>query len=158
MTWMAVGEPASTEATEAAGAPEVAEPFNFGDWFWETLQGLATIAPLGTFAAAVIAGVALWQKAKSDRRQAWWERLKWATDTALSKDPQANRVGIEAVKAVQQVRRVHPDDQLLLEAVGTEFQRDEVVDLLVLGDSSVPLDGDAYASDNDVEERGDGHA
>ncbi|MGM7666318.1 hypothetical protein [Microbacterium sp. A93] len=98
----------------------------FGDWIWASMLGLATIAPLGTFVAVLVAGIAIWQKSRADRRSAWWERLRWATDTALKDDEQSRRVGTAAVLAVQRFKLVTPEDQPLLGAIGDEVLTEEL--------------------------------
>lgn len=95
-----------------------------GMWPW--LQDVASLAPLGTFAAAVVAAIALWQKFTTDRRQAWWERLQWATDTLLSGDPHGRRIGGAALKAVSTFTLRTDEDRLMLRAIASNQQGDAI--------------------------------
>lgn len=98
-----------------------------GIWPW--LHDVASLAPLGTFAAAVVAAIALRQKYTTDRRQAWWERLQWATDTLLSGDPHGRRIGGAALKAVSTFKLRTDEDRIMLKAIASNQQSDAIGEL-----------------------------
>ncbi|XKH58349.1 hypothetical protein LG293_17130 (plasmid) [Citricoccus nitrophenolicus] len=127
-----------------------------GDWAWHSLVRLAEVAPLATLAAAAAAAIAIVQKSRSDRRQAWWDRLRWATDTALSENEKSKRVGIAAVKAVQRMPPLRAEDQQLLEAVGDEVLTEEVEGLEIIAFTDSPdVDESLKPEDNESDKGGD---
>ncbi|WP_343900698.1 hypothetical protein [Arthrobacter rhombi] len=122
---------------------------------WPWLEDVATIAPLGTLAAVIVAAVALWQKAATDRRQAWWERLRWATDTILSDDSQSRQTGGAALRAVSRFRLRTTEDRLLLQAIAADLLNDVIGDLPAFGSSPrQDVDDSVNRGDNGSDERG----
>jgi len=59
------------------------------------LEVTAGVGALTSGLAFTGAMLALAQKAKTDRRDAWWKRAQWAIDKSLSDDEQTRTVGTE---------------------------------------------------------------
>lgn len=86
----------------------------FGDWIWASVQQLSTVAPLGTLLAVIVGYVSyrgtVRQKARSDDRNAWWSRVQWAMDAALSDDEQRRSTGLAALEQMQDSRLADSQD------------------------------------------------
>jgi hypothetical protein len=92
-----------------------------GDWIWMSLQNLSTVAPLGTLLAVLVAYFSyrgtIRQKTLADNRNAWWSRVQWAIDAALSDDEQRRATGMAAIEQMQDSELATDADQSLLAAM-----------------------------------------
>jgi hypothetical protein len=92
-----------------------------GDWIWMSLQNLSTVAPLGTLLAVLVAYFSyrgtIRQKTLADNRNAWWSRVQWAIDAALSDDEQRRATGMAAIEQMQDSELATEADQSLLVAM-----------------------------------------
>lgn len=131
----------------------------FGAWMWASLQGLASIAPLGVLLTVIVAAVAIWQKVLSDRRAAWWDRMEWSANTALTDNDSSRRVGGAALKVVQLMPGVTKVDLPLMEAIAVAL-RDRALDGTQVINQDGPVlgvDDPAHAADNGETEDGSHH-
>jgi len=63
----------------------------------EVTAGLGVLTSGLAFMGAMLA---LAQKARTDRHDAWWKRAQWAIDHSLSDDPRTRTVGTEAMRVL----------------------------------------------------------
>ena len=89
------------------------------------LPSLSRVAPTGTFLAVLVAYFTyrsnLKQRTEADNRKAWWDRVQWATNTALSDDAKQSMTGLRALSVMQDSHpSVRPDEELLL-AISSEI-------------------------------------
>jgi hypothetical protein len=56
----------------------------------------------GAVLVAAVAGSALWQRHRADRKEQWWTRTQWALELLLSGEEEATVLGLNVVR--QQVR------------------------------------------------------
>lgn len=108
-----------------------------GDWIWASLQNLSSIAPLGTLLAVVVAYFSyrgtIRQKTLADNRNAWWNRVQWAIDAALSDDEQRRATGMAAIEQMQDSELATIPDQAFLAAMANAIV-DEALEELEAGD------------------------
>jgi hypothetical protein len=137
-----------------------------GDWIWASLLGLAAIAPLGTFLAVVVAYIsylqkvradrrALGQKTEADNRNAWWSRVQWAIDAALSDDEQRRATGMAAIEQMQDSELATDADQELLAAMANAVLDETVEALEAEDEQDEGLAGISSVEDNESNEGGD---
>jgi hypothetical protein len=73
--------------------------------------------------AAVAVGVAIgtvWQKHKTDKREAWWKRVQWAMEAASTPGVEyelRRSMGLAMLNALLDERAATPEDQALILAV-----------------------------------------
>ncbi|HXD29272.1 MAG TPA: hypothetical protein VN621_11015 [Arthrobacter sp.] len=91
------------------------------------LQDVAEIAPLRTFALAVGAILAFWQKWRADRKPEWWSRAQWAIDLASEPEGRKRAAGLQAVERLLESAGNDKADVDLLKAMATA-QRQHLVD------------------------------
>jgi hypothetical protein len=120
-----------------------------GDWIWMSLQNLSTVAPLGTLLAVLVAYFSyrgtIEQKTEADNRNAWWSRVQWAIDAALSDDEQRRATGMAAIEQMQDSELATEADQSLLAAMANaivdetleELETDEDARELVVESESI---------------------
>ncbi len=110
-----------------------------GDWIWAALQELSGIAPLGTLLAVIVAYFSyrgtVRQKTLADNRNAWWSRVQWAIDAALSDNEQRRATGMAAIEQMQDSELATVSDQALLAAMANAVV-DETLDILELDDEA----------------------
>jgi hypothetical protein len=76
----------------------------------------AVIAALITGSAVGSIGIGtIWQKWRSDRRDAWWKRVQWAIDKSLSADPVEREIGNESMSALNQEHWLSKADRRVLQ-------------------------------------------
>ncbi|WP_271395481.1 hypothetical protein [Neomicrococcus lactis] len=128
-----------------------------GDWLWLSLRNLSDIAPLATLLAVVIAFLSyrgtLKQKTQSDDRNAWWSRVQWALDSALSDDPQRRETGLVAIEHMHTSPWATSIDLALLRSMARAVM-DETLELGFQDDPEAlePLDQEEQIEDNGVKE------
>ena len=97
---------------------------SFGDWVWQSLQQLSTVAPLGTLLAVMVGYFSyrgtIRQKTLADNRSSWWNRVQWAIDASLSEDKQRRVTGLAALGQMQDSPLADAADQVLLTAMANE--------------------------------------
>lgn len=65
------------------------------------------VAAVITAAVALLVGVGtVWQKWRSDRRDAWWKRAQWAIDKSLSRRPKVQSIGLLSMEIFSRDRAV----------------------------------------------------
>src|SRR3954447_19759911 len=65
------------------------------------------VAAAITAAVALLVGVGtVWQKWRSDRRDAWWKRAQWAIDKSLSRRPRVQSIGLLSMEIFSRDRAV----------------------------------------------------
>lgn len=130
----------------------------FGDWIWASLQQLSGVAPLGTLLAVLVAYFSyrgtIQQKSLADNRNAWWNRVQWAIDAALSDDEQRRATGMAAIEQMQDSELATVADQALLAAMANAIV-DETLEILESGDDSEPMVGTEEVNYDEVSERGE---
>jgi hypothetical protein len=94
---------------QAAAAPQ----------WWEIL---AAFAPVGTFAAAVVAAIVglgtVRQRSYADRRAEFWRRTEWALEATVHPDPQMQTMGTMVLASLAKSELIASDEELqLLDAV-----------------------------------------
>jgi len=128
-----------------------------GDWLWLSLRNLSDIAPLATLLAVVIAFLSyrgtLKQKTQSDDRNAWWSRVQWALDSALSDDPQRRETGLVAIEHMHTSPWATSIDLALLRSMARAVM-DETLELGFQDDPEElePLDQEEQIVDTEVKE------
>jgi hypothetical protein len=112
-----------------------------GDWIWLSLKNLSSVAPLGTLLAVVVAYFSyrgtIQQKTLADNRNAWWNRVQWAIDAALSDDEQRRATGMAAIEEMQDSELATAADQALLAAMANAIV-DETLEELETEEESSP--------------------
>ena len=83
---------------------------------------LAAFAPVGTFAAAVVAAFVglntIRQRSYSDRRAEFWRRTEWALEASVSPDPQLQAMGTMVLASLAKSDLIASEEELrLLDAV-----------------------------------------
>jgi hypothetical protein len=129
-----------------------------GDWIWVFLQNLSSIAPLGTLLAVLVAYFSyrgtIRQKTLADNRNAWWSRVQWAIDAALSDDEQRRATGMAAIEEMQDSELATVADQALLAAMANAIV-DETLEELETDDEPPELVAEnPPVSDNENSEGG----
>lgn len=81
-----------------------------------TLEVTAGLGVLTSGLAFTGAMLALAQKARTDRHDAWWKRAQWAIDRSLSDDPATRTVGTEAMNVLSADATAAPADLEVLDA------------------------------------------
>ncbi len=79
----------------------------------EVTAGVGAVTSTLAFAGAMLA---LAQKARNDRRDAWWKRAQWAIDKSLSDDEPTRFVGTEAMQVLAADPRATTADLDVLDA------------------------------------------
>lgn len=136
-----------------------------GDWLWTSLLGLSAIAPLGTFLAVLVAYFSYLQKARADRkaieqkteadnRNAWWNRVQWAIDAALSDDEQRRATGMAAIEQMQDSELATIADQELLAAMAYAVLEETLEALEVDTEEYRGVAENDSGEDNESSERG----
>jgi hypothetical protein len=104
-----------------------------GDWIWASLQHLSGLAPLGALLAVVVAYYSyrgtLRQRTLADNRNAWWSRVQWAIDAAISDVEQRRATGLAAIEEMQDSELATMADQALLAAMADAVV-DKTLDIL----------------------------
>lgn len=123
----------------------------FGDALWAVLAGLSELGPLGTAAAAAVAAIALSQKWKADDRSAWWSRVQWAADHSLSKDDEAQLIGMSAMASIRADGSPSEMDRKLMNAIGQRAKKEEMDDAVLEhnNEEDPPFTGNASEGGND---------
>jgi hypothetical protein len=83
---------------------------------------VAAFAPVGTFAAAVVAAFVglntIRQRSYSDRRAEFWRRTEWALEASVSPDPQLQAMGTMVLASLAKSDLIASEEELrLLDAV-----------------------------------------
>lgn len=130
----------------------------FGDWVWSSLQQLSEIAPLGTLLAVIVAYFSyrgtIRQKTSADNRNAWWNRVQWGIDAALSDDEQRRATGMAAIEQMQDSELAKASDQSLLAAMANAVLN-ETLDLLEVSDEPGFRSDDSSVTYTEDSERGE---
>jgi hypothetical protein len=75
---------------------------------------------VATLMAAVVAltgvGATVFQKWRSDRRDAWWKRAQWAIDKSLNAEPDVREIGNRAMLVLVNEKGVSDTDLEVLRA------------------------------------------
>jgi hypothetical protein len=83
--------------------------------WWEIL---AAFAPVGTFAAAVVAAVVglstIRQRSYADRRAEFWRRTEWALEASVHPDPQMQTMATMVLASLARSELIASDEELLL--------------------------------------------
>ncbi len=88
----------------------------------------------------VVGSASLTQKARNDRRDAWWKRAQWAIDKALSDDSLSRQIGTDSLDVlIRAPGRSRHDLQIILAAAARALDRsvdagDDVNDIPVEGE------------------------
>ena len=90
-----------------------------GPQWWDIL---AAFAPVGTFAAAVVAAIVglntIRQRSYSDRRAEFWRRTEWALEASVSPDAQLQAMGTMVLASLAKSDLIASEEELrLLDAV-----------------------------------------
>src|SRR4051812_23183517 len=90
-----------TDAVDPASVPRHGKPLRPGAARCHgsnLIMGLT--APWATVIVAAVAllvgGATVWQKWRTDQRDAWWKRAHWAIDKSLSAHPVEREIGSES--------------------------------------------------------------
>lgn len=119
----------------------------FGAWIWQSLVGLAEIADVATFLVVAVAVFTFRQKLNSDNREAWWKRVEWAIESALSEEQHEQRraAGTAAILDLKFSKLAKKVDRKFLEAIASaildKLLEDDVITLRQDDDASVQADG-----------------
>lgn len=128
-----------------------------GDWIWASLQQLSGVAPLGTLLAVVVAYFSyrgtIRQKTLAENRNAWWNRVQWAIDAALSDDEQRRATGMAAIEQMQNSELATVADQELLAAMANAVV-DETLEILESDNDSELMVGTETVNYDEDSERG----
>lgn len=129
-----------------------------GDWIWLSLKNLSSVAPLGTLLAVVVAYFSyrgtIRQKTLADNRNAWWNRVQWAIDAALSDDEQRRATGMAAIEEMQDSELATAADQALLAAMANAIVDETLEELETEEESPDLVVENPPVSDNETSEGG----
>lgn len=129
-----------------------------GDWIWASLQNLSSVAPLGALLAVVVAYFSyrgtIRQKTLADNRNAWWSRVQWAIDAALSNDEQRRATGMVAIEEMQDSELATVTDQALLAAMANAIVDETIEDLETEEEAPGLVVENQSVSDNESSEGG----
>ncbi|WP_334170878.1 hypothetical protein [Sinomonas sp.] len=83
--------------------------------WWEIISAFA---PVGTFAAAVVAAViglrTIRQRSYADRRAEFWRRTEWALEASVHPDPQMQTMATMVLASLAKSDLIASDEELML--------------------------------------------
>jgi hypothetical protein len=95
------------------------------------VQELAPIATLVVATVALYVGLrTIRQRDLADRREAWWDRFRWASDLTLSEDEPARDLGLDVLELLGRSALAGREELEILEAGFTAalVRRDDLLD------------------------------
>ncbi len=94
------------------------EPANF----WR-LESITDLFPLLTTVAVLVALLGLLQRHRADARTAWWERVRWSAEQALSPSEEHRRAGDAVLQTLLDEGRTLRSDAALFRALTDSLQQ-----------------------------------
>lgn len=88
---------------------------------WTEMVG--NLAPLATFAVALVAFLTFRQKKEADERDAWWDRAVKALDLMTEDDGLAQDAGMALADRLSQSKLAKQEDQLMFQAATEALEK-----------------------------------